>query len=208
MKPSDTHISKPAYHHGNVREACIDMALDILEQEGLQQLSLRKIAKEVGVSHNAPYRWFKTREELLVSVTIRIFEELQLLLRSILNHPSGNPAADLMNMSRVYFNFARSHPQKYRLVSGGAIENSGQYPNLLGKAIESLQLVSGFLEEHKRTGFFKLDDSMKMSIHFVSAVHGYCSLVIEERFELLGPSALNLEEQFEYTIHQLIRSIT
>ncbi|MCP4122271.1 MAG: TetR/AcrR family transcriptional regulator [Bacteroidetes bacterium] len=206
--PASLHTNaKHAYHHGNVRESCIAYALDILEQEGPAQLSLRKVAKGIGVSHNAPYRWFRTREDLLVSITIRIFDEIQELLRSVLEDASGNPANDFLNVARAYFHFAREHPQKYRLIAGSDIVNSSHYPELMQKAMETLQIVNGFLEDHTETGFFQTDDCMRMSIHFVSTIHGYCSLVIENRFDLLGPDAFDLEKQFDFTVGQLIRNI-
>jgi len=199
---------KTSYHHGNVRESCIVHAMEILDREGLAQLSLRKVAKAIGVSHNAPYRWFKTREDLLVAVTIRIFDEIQMLLRSVLDHPSGNASEDFMTTARTYYDYARKHPNKYRLIAGGAITNSSNYPELLQKALETLRIIHDFLDEHKQTGVFNLDDTIRMSMHFISAIHGFCSLAIEGRFDLLGQDTFDLDKQFEYTVQQLIKNIS
>ena len=53
------------YHHGNLREALLEAATDLLVKEGPQKLSLRAAARQAGVSQSAPYRHFSAKEELL-----------------------------------------------------------------------------------------------------------------------------------------------
>ena len=57
--------SDQAYHHGDLRNALILKALDVLDEKGVAGLSLREIARQTGVGHNAPYRHFKNKTELL-----------------------------------------------------------------------------------------------------------------------------------------------
>ena len=70
-------ISKSAsYHHGNLRQALIDAAVGALQTEGIEALSLRKLAKDIGVSHNAPYMHFEDKEALLAAIAEEGFKRL------------------------------------------------------------------------------------------------------------------------------------
>ena len=73
------------YHHGNLKEELISSACTICEANGHAHMSLRSIAKEANVSQTAPYRHFKTKENLLAEVSKKGFEKLG----EILNQASG-----------------------------------------------------------------------------------------------------------------------
>ena len=70
-------VDKPAYHHGDLRNALIAAALAAVEQDGPDAVSLRDLAQNLGVSRAAPYRHFEDRDALLAAVAARRFEVLQ-----------------------------------------------------------------------------------------------------------------------------------
>ena len=98
------------YHHGDLRQAVLTKAGEVLEKEGLESLSLREVARGAGVSHNAPYRHFSDRDRLLVAL---IEEGFQMLLDALARRPRRE-------MGEAYVDFALSHPQRFRLMFGGA----------------------------------------------------------------------------------------
>ena len=69
------------YHHGNLRQALIDAGIKLINENGEENLSLRKVAAECGVSHAAPYAHFSGKDELIAAikdtVTDRFMEELE-----------------------------------------------------------------------------------------------------------------------------------
>ncbi|PLS69654.1 MAG: hypothetical protein CV045_00830 [Cyanobacteria bacterium M5B4] len=65
-----------SYHHGDLKQALISAALEVVAQEGAKNLSLRQVAKRVGVSHNAPYRHFPDRDALLAALAEEGFRGL------------------------------------------------------------------------------------------------------------------------------------
>src|SRR5215472_7707973 len=70
------------YHHGNLRTALLDAAERTLRERGVQALSLRELAREVGVSHGAPRRHFPDRQSLLDALAGAGFERLGAELRA------------------------------------------------------------------------------------------------------------------------------
>ena len=70
-------LAKESYHHGDLRTALLDAALDIIADTGPRGLSIREVARRAGVSHAAPYRHFNDKDDLIVAVVERGFDLLQ-----------------------------------------------------------------------------------------------------------------------------------
>ena len=103
--------SKANYHHGDLRRALVTEACAALEREGLEGVSLRKLAAGAGVSHNAPYRHFADRAALLSAAAEQGFADLTARL-GIAAAGSGGLTA----VAVAYVRFALARPQMYRLM--------------------------------------------------------------------------------------------
>jgi AcrR family transcriptional regulator len=96
------------YHHGDLRAAVLRAAGKQLEKGGIAELSLREVARRAGVSHNAPYRHFPNRGELLATLGTQGFE----MLAESVQGKSGR------EMAEGYVRFALANPQRFRLMFG------------------------------------------------------------------------------------------
>jgi AcrR family transcriptional regulator len=75
IKPRSSVPERP-YHHGDLRRAIVAAAVDILSETQSLEFSLRELARRAGVSHNAPYKHFADKRELLAAVSTAGFEQL------------------------------------------------------------------------------------------------------------------------------------
>lgn len=98
----------------DLREQCLDEALRIIRRKGVEQLSLREVARRLRVSHQAPYRHFGSKEELLAEVIRRGFVQLNAELAPSEEAPSAEAA--LIAMGHAYLRFALRNPLLYRLM--------------------------------------------------------------------------------------------
>lgn len=108
---STSRRRKRSYHHGDLRAATLRAAADLLEQQGPGAVALREVARRAGVSHNAPYRHFRTREALLCALAAKGFAEFATHLRGL------EGAA----MGEAYVGFALARPRLFRLMFGGSL---------------------------------------------------------------------------------------
>ena len=69
-------VTEPKYHHGDLRRAILEAALELIKESGIQSLSLREIARRIGVTPAAPYHHFKDRGELLVQIGMQGYGHL------------------------------------------------------------------------------------------------------------------------------------
>src|ERR1700693_919979 len=65
------------YHHGDLRRALLDAALQLVAERGIPDFTLREVARQAGVSHNAPYHHFADKAELVVTLTVEGFQTLE-----------------------------------------------------------------------------------------------------------------------------------
>lgn len=117
------------YHHGDLAAALREAAATILEEEGLDALSLRSVARKAGVSHAAPYRHFASREALLVDIALDGFERLRADIQHAGSAP-GLPTERIVHIGAAYARFAAQHGGLLRLMFGNEIPNRFDFPEL------------------------------------------------------------------------------
>jgi AcrR family transcriptional regulator len=124
--------AKANYHHGNLREALVETALDLLKRQGPASLGLRQVARSAGVSPSAPYHHFGSKEGLMAAVAAagfrRLSEEQDVAQASVAG--ATEPDAQIRALGRSYIRFARANPELYRLMFGPLIEDRDGYPEL------------------------------------------------------------------------------
>ena len=108
-------MTKTSYHKGNVRESLIEAAEELLHTEGLPALSLRRVAREVGVAPSAVYNHFKNREALLVAVAADGYRQVAAMELAAYAE-SKDSAEVLKGLARQYLRFAAENPNLYRLM--------------------------------------------------------------------------------------------
>jgi AcrR family transcriptional regulator len=102
-----------AYHHGNLREALIRAALELIAQKGPAGFTFAEAARRAGVSPAAPYRHFRDRDELMASVALRGFEQFEVVLTRAWNDGRPDVFAALDRLGKAYLAFARSEQAYY-----------------------------------------------------------------------------------------------
>jgi AcrR family transcriptional regulator len=106
------------YHHGDLRRAIVKAALEILSETQSLEFSLRELARRAGVSHNAPYKHFADKRELLAAVSAAGFETLTKRITREMARLK-NPREQLFAMLRAYIDHGVKNPALYSLMFGG-----------------------------------------------------------------------------------------
>ena len=181
------------YHHGNLRDALVEAAVDVVREGGPEALSLRELARRVGVSHAAAYRHFADREALIDVVADRALEGLvSRVHRRVDAVDEADPVTAarrrLVEIGVGYVEFALAESGLFRLLftaypapPDGKGDEPGEDPyGMLNAALDDLVTV-GFLDAELRAG---------ADVTCWSAVHGFAVLNVE------GPlRALSAEER-------------
>ena len=181
MTVQTVRSKKPAakpYHHGNLRRELLNAARELLEESNIAALSLRQVARRVGVSHTAPYRHFPDKESLLAGIAAVGLENLtEQVAQAVELHPDDS-AAQLKEAGLRYVQLALDNPQCTQLMFGGILPCDETYPELneaSGKAFDGLKMM---IEQGQSSGVFKQGDVELMALTAWSCMHGLSMLLI------------------------------
>jgi len=124
MQKITKKIDEPKYHHGDLRHAIIEAALQLVEESGLPNLSLREIARKIGVTTAAPYHHFKDRKALLIEITIHGYGRLLQTLEAA-RASAKSDEQELEAETRAYLQFAQQHSALYAVMFSSELTNHG-----------------------------------------------------------------------------------
>lgn len=176
MSWSKKSRSRRGYHHGNLREALIDAALNLIAEKGPAGFSFAEAARAAGVSAAAPYRHFRDKDALMADVAQRGFEALQERLESAWDGGKPDPVKAFDAMGRAYLDFARDEPASYVAMFESQLAPS-EYPELhrageaaFGVLRRAAEVAVATLPEDGRP------PAMMVALHMWSMAHGIASL--------------------------------
>ncbi len=132
----------PAAAPLELREACVMAALEVIAESGIEHLSLRDVARKLGVSHQAPYKHYPSRDHLLAEVLRRCFQRFAAHLDA--RPRFENPHDDLDSLGQQYLQYAQDRPLEYRLMFSTTWPESAQRLDLVqdaGHAFDVLRSV-------------------------------------------------------------------
>lgn len=188
-------VGRTSYHHGDLRSKLIETAMKCIERDGAAKLSLRKIAAEIGVSHNAPYMHFATKDVLLDAVVAQGFA----MLRAAIADAGGSERLDAGNWDerikrglRAYVAFARERPGLYALMhvprgaADGADAPERSDSDADGAGAATLDGLAATLETGQRLGKVRAGDAAEMAIWVWVTLHGLASLTSDDRRVFAG----------------------
>jgi AcrR family transcriptional regulator len=172
--------SETAYHHGDLRRALIQEALVMIAESGASDLSLRELARRVGVTQTAPYRHFADREALLATVAEEGFRNLT--EQSKLAAAAAPTNLDALSaMGRAYLRFAKENPSHYRVMFGPEIVGNERlkYPALGHVCAELDNLYLGVIKKGQESGEIIEGSTAELAESTWAMAHGLSSLLID-----------------------------
>lgn len=190
---------KEQYHHGNLREALVFEAIRLLETEGKAGLSLRRVARGVGVSQAAPYGHFKDKQALLLAVCAAGYERFAARMRQEAEQTSG--PAYIAALGRGYIFFALENPALFQLMFDD--ERTGLPDDAYADSAfsEGYRMLDRGLAEFP-IPYFE-DDQLSRSISW-GLVHGLAHLLLSGKIEPKSQGYKNVDEFIHAAMNKFV----
>ena len=169
------------YHHGDLKNALIKAGVEVLAREGLGGLSLRKVAKQAGVSHAAPYSHFADKQALIAAISTEGFKQLYTQIQSVFGTYRENPENLFIETAWAYVQFALSAPDRFKLMFSSVLEKEKEYAEFVKISQENFSQLVDIIETCQQAGLLKTGPSDVVAVSIWSTVHGFTSLLLEDQ---------------------------
>ena len=178
------------YHHGNLRQALLDAALDIIGEEGLSALTLRRAASRAGVSHAAPKRHFASVTDLYCAVAEDGYRQLHAyLLERVQERPGATPGQAVARLGVAYVEFATAHSALFRAMFHSATAERATPDPVEAAAGATLDVLVSAVERAQEAGEIRKGPARELALGAWSLVHGLAVLAVDGQLAHRGFSS-------------------
>lgn len=188
------------YHHGDLRRALLDAAVALVEREGRRALTLRGVARLLGVSQAAPYRHFADKEALLAAVAEGGLRALAAQMGEAAAARGADRAARLQALGVAYVEFAAAQTARFRVMFMAMSADEGAYPSLSEAYGQVFGLLGEAIAACQAEGLVRAGDPRRLALAAWSIVHGLAELETNGQLPRLGLEAA--------ATHDLAASVT
>jgi len=167
------------YHHGHLRQALLTAAIRLIAEAGPTAFTLRAVARRAGVSHNAPYRHFRDKDDLMAAVATQGFQELTEAMLDAAGRNS-NPLAQLKGAGLAYTAFALRRPEHFTVMFDVAI-SEGEHSEAAQAGKQAFGTLVTFIRRCQEGKMLPSGDPLRAALLAWSMVHGIAKLAITGR---------------------------
>ena len=168
--------TRRGYHHGNLREALIAAALDLISKKGPAGFTFADAARAAGVSPAAPYRHFRDRDALMADIARRGFDAFAEALSRAWDNGRPTPRAAFERVGRAYLDFAAKEPAQFSAMFEAGVP-LGDYPEVREAGDRAFAVLRQACEALAATmPKDKRPPSLMMALHIWSLSHGIATL--------------------------------
>ncbi len=176
------------YHHGDLKEDLIKMGLKLFNEYGAENFSIRKVAALCNVSHAAPYKHFKSKEELINAISEYVFSNFESSLNEVAQKHKDDPYERIIQLGKKYVSFMVENPDYLKFAfltkseSGIIIEED----KLKGKEYPTFNIFESCALDFLRSINVKKEDYVQNIIAMWSMVHGLSTMLSYKTFSYEG----------------------
>ena len=177
-----------SYHHGDLRPTLLKATLEVVEERGIEGVSLREVARRAGVSHMAPYHHFPDKAALIEALAVACYEHFTSMLRETLNATSGTATERVGALGVAYVCYALDHPARFHLMNRpelrqprdetGSAELRGA-ATVEQAAAEAYEVLKDVIREGQQVGLIRKEDIDSLALTAWATVHGLAVLLLD-----------------------------
>ena len=191
------------YHHGDLKNALIRAGVEILARDGVEGLSLRKVAQRAGVSHNAPYSHFPDKQSLIAAISTEGFKQLYEALDAVISSYPEDPKRQLQEGAWAYVQFAMNNTDSFKIMFSGVLEKEKEYPAFVEISHKTFELVVSVMRACQEAGLLRAAPPEVHAVVVWGQIHGVVSLMLEGQISYTVFTRSDIREIVRFAIEQI-----
>lgn len=206
-QPGNTMTNDPPkrYHHGNLRQAVIDTALELAEASGDERVSLREVARRIGVSSGAPFRHFADHAALMTAIAEEATVRLRLMVDRDQHRSPPNAIERLRTMGHSFLAWALQHPTSFRLVSARRLYDFNASPSLNAHFKAVRDRTVALVKQAQLEGDLQHDVAPeRLALMLRSSVYGMARMHVDGQLAQWGVGPRSARRELQATLDALI----
>lgn len=194
---------KKSYHHGDLKNALIKAGSEILAQDGVSGLSLRKVAQKAGVSHTAPYTHFTDKQALIAAISTEGFRQLYDQVIAVSAAYADDPIQQLLETAWTYVQFAINDSDQFKIMFSSVLEKEKDYPDFVEMSQKNFRHIVTIVETCQKIGLLRDGPRELTAVSVWSAVHGLIALLLDGQISHTVLEKFSVREMLIFTLNQL-----
>ncbi len=171
---------KHDYHHGNLKNELISIAMEFINKEDVDKLTLKILSDATNTSRSAIYKHFKNKDALIETIIQKGFDKFDDETTIYLRDEKKALVDKFYLTGKLYIKFAKTNPNLYRLLFGKRYAHiREELLSIKDEDCSGFAILKKTVEDGQRQGILKKGDSYKQSIVIWSSLHGFSSLIID-----------------------------
>ncbi len=170
-------MQQEAYHHGDLRNALVSIGTEMLNSRGVSSISLREIARTIGVGHNAPYRHFKSKQQLLEAIAEAGFRQLMAKNTRLELEYADDPETQLFESIMHVVNMAVEQPHLFELMFAGSLKPEEMGCELKQATDGAMQSLVRIIINGQKKQAFQPGDPVLLALSTMSMIQGLSLMI-------------------------------
>jgi AcrR family transcriptional regulator len=188
-------LQQLSYHHGDLRNSLVSVGIDMLNDKGISGISMREIARNIGVGHNAPYRHFRNKHQLLEAIAEDGFRRLKAKNTRLELEYASDPEEQLFESAIHIISMAAEQSHLYQLMFGGYLK-PGECGNGLKKAAdEAMQSLVGIIKNGQQQQVFIQGNPTTLALSAMSMIQGVAIMVSSGKLKPQADITASMDRQ-------------
>jgi len=176
------------YHHGDLRNALMHVGIEMLNEKGIAGISLREMARTIGVGHNAPYRHFKNKQQLLEAIAEDGYRRLKAKNTRLELQFAHDPEGQVFESAMHVVEMAAEQPNLFQLMFGGYLKMQACGESLKMAADEAMQSLINMIKNGQQKQVFIQGNPTTLALSTMSMIQGVAVMMSSDKLKVKASS--------------------
>lgn len=198
-------VQQANYHHGDLKKSLLSIGIEMLNEKGISGISLREISRTIGVGHNAPYRHFRNKQQLLEAIAEDGFRRLKAKNTRFELELANDPEGQLFESAMHIITMAAEQTHLFQLMFGAYLKPADCGEALKKAADEAMQSLVGIIQNGQKQNVFIAGNPLTLALSAMSMVQGVAIMVSSGKIKApLKTAALDQQTLLRGMVLQLL----